>query len=678
MTTERPDEVNAVVLNYLRKMGFRQTEQLFKEEAHVAGLETMAFELRNDQDASISNYLLFSGAAEVSASLGTYEQAYQRLKQWSQESLDVYKDELAQVLYPVGVHAYLDLVAKGLGADAERFLGVLRQDHEAAHGDELARIEVVRDAVQIKECPVTSAFRSNKYNVTMGGYAFQLLMGFLQEGAQGGGTPGNVLLLKIINQFVNIRVTVSKAFPGMASKAAAGAVAGITGLPSQTSLTLNRQPIQWGAQPFDPAAEQVIQQNKPKDPGGRPIMHDPLSSALAKYKQSFVAALSNLPDAEAVPRAEPGPAEIAAEVDRLKELGSRAVLSAATLPSISCYTLHNTYDGVTSIDMSPDGRLLATGSRDSYIDVWSLTSEPLRTVKISTELASMDLSLIESLEELKDGEGSPTKRLVGHAGPVYATRFLPPAGNRFMLSASQDRSLRLWSLDLFAPVVVYRSHTLPVWDVDVPPFAAAGPYFASASADRTARLWSTEHIHPLRIFAGHLSDVDTVRFHPNGNYVATGSSDKTCRLWDVQTGHCVRLFTGHERGVTAMAVSPDGRLLASGDRLGHVRLWDLGEGKLLRGPLVPPAPARAPAGSQIATADSPVYSLAFCQDGRVLAQCGADATVHLWDMARLAAAGAGGSDGLLASYPTKQTPLYTCQFTRRNVLVTAGIFNPDF
>lgn len=670
------EEANAVVLNYLRRMGYRQTEQLFREEAHVGNLETMTFELRHDQDASISNYLLFSGATEVNASHGIYEQAYHSLKQWCHESLDVYREELSQVLYPIGVHAYLDLVAKGLVGDAEKFMQAsLKPDHMAAHGDELGKIEGVRDAQQMKECMVTAAFRTNKYNVTMSGYAFQLLMNFLQESTQ---TPGNILLLKIINQFVNIRVLVSK---GLSAVSCNAGPIGITGLPSQASLTLNRQPLQLGVRPVDPEAEEVLQANKPKDPAGRPIQNDPLTAAIAQYKKNFVnTSQSLMAEGEGVPRPESGAAEIAAEVQRLRELAQRALLSSNQLPSISCFTLHNTYDGITSIDISEDASLLATGNRDSYIDIWSLNGNKLKGVKPSTELAAMDLSSLDDIEGLKEIEGSPTKRLIGHSGPVYSTKFMPPDGKRFMISASQDKTLRLWSLDLFAPIVVYRSHTLPVWDVDVPNFVSAGPYFASASADRTARLWSTEHIHPLRIFAGHLSDVDAVKFHPNGAYLATGSSDKTCRLWDVQTGQCVRLMTGHDRGITALAMSPDGKLLASGDRLGNVILWDLGEGKLLKR-LSPPSssmatPKTGPS-AMLAIPESPVHALTFCQDGKVLAQTGASPVVHLWDATKATSTAATGNDLLLSSFPTKQTPLFTAKFSRKNVLLTAGVYQPE-
>jgi transcription initiation factor TFIID subunit 5 len=66
-------------------------------------------------------------------------------------------------------------------------------------------------------------------------------------------------------------------------------------------------------------------------------------------------------------------------------------------------------------------------------------------------------------------------------------------------------SVRLWSMDTYTALVVYKSHTYPVWDLD---FAPYGIYFITASHDRTARLFSCDRIDPLRILVGHLSDVE--------------------------------------------------------------------------------------------------------------------------------------------------------------------------
>lgn len=124
----------------------------------------------------------------------------------------------------------------------------------------------------------------------------------------------------------------------------------------------------------------------------------------------------------------------------------------------------------------------------------------------------MWLATASQLKKLRQKGGSTTIKLVGHSGPVYGLSFDPLSGPgappKYLLSSSQDATVRLWSLDTYTNVVAYKGHREPIWDVQWGP---KGVYFATASRDRTARIWSTEHITSMRLLAGHLSDVD-VRF----------------------------------------------------------------------------------------------------------------------------------------------------------------------
>lgn len=95
------------------------------------------------------------------------------------------------------------------------------------------------------------------------------------------------------------------------------------------------------------------------------------------------------------------------------------------------------------------------------------------------------------------------QRLMGHSGPVYGTCF--NANGSFLLSSSEDCSIRLWDLQRRACAVRYEGHSYPVWDVC---FSPVDIIFASAGMDRTVRLWTTDLTYPLRIFAGHFSDVN--------------------------------------------------------------------------------------------------------------------------------------------------------------------------
>ena len=97
------------------------------------------------------------------------------------------------------------------------------------------------------------------------------------------------------------------------------------------------------------------------------------------------------------------------------------------------------------------------------------------------------------------------------ASPMGKPGAGPAAPPPFLLSASADSTVRLWSMDTLSNVVAYRGHGVgsPVWDVQwAGGGALGGGWFASASRDRTARLWCVERTQAVRMYAGHLSDVD--------------------------------------------------------------------------------------------------------------------------------------------------------------------------
>ncbi len=96
--------------------------------------------------------------------------------------------------------------------------------------------------------------------------------------------------------------------------------------------------------------------------------------------------------------------------------------------------------------------MYACGFADSSIHIWpqepdSVGSHMTRAQPIS----------------LPDSDSSNHRVLVGHSGPVYATCFC--VEGKFLISGSEDSTIRLWDLERNASVVSYHGHTYPVWDV---------------------------------------------------------------------------------------------------------------------------------------------------------------------------------------------------------------------
>ncbi len=246
---------------------------------------------------------------------------------------------------------------------------------------------------------------------------------------------------------------------------------------------------------------------------------------------------------------------------------------------------------VTSVVFSPDGRTLASGSRDKTIRLWD---------------AAM---------------GTQTAVLKGHTDVVNSVAFSPDG--RTIASGSEDSTIRLWDAATGKQTVILVGHTE---NVDSLAFSPDGRRIASSgSFDNTISLWDTETGTQTAVLKGHTDVVNSVAFSPDGRTVASASGleafvsfrtfDDTVRLWDAATGKQTVVLQGHTGSVNKVAFSPDGRIIASGSNDNTIRLWDVTTGTqtaLLQGH------------------KSWVESLAFCPDGRTLATVGSDA-IRLWD-----------------------------------------------
>jgi WD40 repeat protein len=62
-------------------------------------------------------------------------------------------------------------------------------------------------------------------------------------------------------------------------------------------------------------------------------------------------------------------------------------------------------------------------------------------------------------------------------------------------------------------------------------FSTCGRTLASASNDQTVRLWSVASGACLRVLRGHTNIACAVTFLPNGKQLASGSWDETVRIW---------------------------------------------------------------------------------------------------------------------------------------------------
>jgi eukaryotic-like serine/threonine-protein kinase len=240
---------------------------------------------------------------------------------------------------------------------------------------------------------------------------------------------------------------------------------------------------------------------------------------------------------------------------------------------------------VADVDLSPDGRLLATaGGGDEAVELWDAAT------------------------------GAAVARLRGHTWSTGRVAFSPDG--RLLATASQDKTAQIWEARTGRSLLILRGHTRGLSDVA---FSPDGRRLATSGLDYTVRLWDAATGREVRASRPH-GDFWVVRlaFSPDGRLLATAGGDGAVKLWEADTGREVRTLRGHSLDIWGLAFSPDGRRLATSGRDQTVRVWEVATGEaslVLRGH------------TRI------VRGVAFSPDGRWLASASQDGTIRTWDAA---------------------------------------------
>lgn len=127
------------------------------------------------------------------------------------------------------------------------------------------------------------------------------------------------------------------------------------------------------------------------------------------------------------------------------------------------------------------------------------------------------------------------KKLRGHRDAVYCAIF--DRTGRYVITGSDDRLVKIWSMETGFSLVSCRGHEGDITDLAV---SSNNALVASASNDFSIRVWRVPDGLPISILRGHTAAVTAIAFSPRPGFVyqlLSSSDDGSCRIWDARYSH---------------------------------------------------------------------------------------------------------------------------------------------
>ncbi|KAJ1969201.1 hypothetical protein H4R35_006204 [Dimargaris xerosporica] len=288
---------------------------------------------------------------------------------------------------------------------------------------------------------------------------------------------------------------------------------------------------------------------------------------------------------------------------------------------------------VTALEWDASGTLLATGAFDGQGRIWTLRGElrfalamhqgPILAIKWSPQSSLLASTGVDGTVQVWDAKtGEKRAGLAAHKGAVLDVVWI---NDETFATGSADETVRVFQVSENGPTAslqLLRTLTGHKGGINALQIDPTERYLATASDDKTAKIWSVTEGKDLATLTGHRAEVYSLEWNPIAkmasnvpSVLATCSLDHTVRIWDALASTCLYVLDRHTQPVFSVSFSPNGRYLASGSLDREAFVWSTKSGKLLKGKECPAS----------------VFEVRWSPGGDFIACCLADNTAVVMD-----------------------------------------------
>lgn len=214
---------------------------------------------------------------------------------------------------------------------------------------------------------------------------------------------------------------------------------------------------------------------------------------------------------------------------------------------------------IWSLQVSPDGKGLVTGSADKSAKFWEF--KVIQEEVLGTNRKNPKLTLVHS-------------RTLKVADDILSVCFSPD--ERLLAVSTLDSTVKVFFVDTLKLYLTLYGHKLPVLSMDI---SYDSKLIVTSSADKNVRVWGLDFGDCHKAFFAHQDSILSVLFVPNnnegnGHHFFSASKDKVIKYYDGDKFEQIQKMDGHHGEIWAMAIAHSGEFLVSASHDKSIRIWE--------------------------------------------------------------------------------------------------------